>query len=71
MRASYEADGTENLQANPSVYAAAGNSSPTAMGQDAGGDKVSHTLYSSPGKSQPGGSASTPDGVQSFDGAST
>lgn len=64
--ANYRSSGEENLRADAHVYASGGNGTPGARGTDAGGDKVSHRVKSSAGKSGSYSATKKPSGVQSF-----
>lgn len=64
----YSSPGTDPLGSDPTTKAGERTDSPSAKGKDAGGDATNATTLSSPGKASPKGSASTPKGVQSFNG---
>lgn len=70
MQASYEASGTENLRADPSVKAGGENASPSGAGEDTGGKdnpKANFQVKTAPTKATSTyAKDSRPAGVQSF-----
>ena len=68
----YTSSGAENLRADAKVYAGETKSSPSAKGQDAGGDKTDAKVKSGGSKSTPGGKGTKkPSGVQTYDDEAT